>query len=136
MSWFLIFSAAIFVDLLQMLLEWLAVGIIFGRVVNLLATASFAFVFTVMGLKDWMFPLFGLGIGEEVPFIGDILMMVPGEWLLVIWRIYTKNRPSIEETTEENQSEGGGEKNTNENEKEEAVAEQQAQDSGLQEQEA
>ena len=96
-NWYLVYGAAICLDVTQAILEYLAIGIIFGRILTLLATMSFAFYFYITSVRGWGFRLFGLAGTETIPLIGDLLMLLPIEWTILVWRIHKQNPSPTEE---------------------------------------
>lgn len=100
MNWFLIYSFAVFLDLIGFLTGVLGVGLVLNRIIDLFAGPAFAFWFLVTGVKGWGWRLITGAIFEEIPFLGDFL---PG-WTITVWRISKKNSELESEESELNLS--------------------------------
>lgn len=90
MNWFLIFSVAIFIDVVCFLLGFLGIGLIVSRVISFFVGATFAFWFLITGVKGWGWRLIAGSAGEVIPVLGDFLPI----WTVTVWRIHQKQPQS------------------------------------------
>ncbi len=106
-SWIFIYIVAILLDIVLICLEYVGIGIVLDRLINLLAGMAFAFYFIITGTSGWFWRLIADEAVEVLPIIGDISKIIPVPvWTITVWRIQranlsNKTEESVENTREE-----------------------------------
>ncbi len=91
--WFTLKCFGAFYDLVvEPLLEFISGGII-PEIVNVFVFAGIAFIFSVSGTKNWVWPLVLSFFFEEIP----LLNLLPGVWGLVTYVEGKQSQPVAEE---------------------------------------
>ncbi|MBI3633539.1 MAG: hypothetical protein HY226_04575 [Candidatus Vogelbacteria bacterium] len=90
-NWALIYSIAVFFDLVGALLSFFAIGLIVNRVIDLLLGPAFALWFYVTGIKGWGWRLLVGDISKELPIFGDFTP----DWTIAIYFIRKKHLATI-----------------------------------------
>ena len=100
-EWWLVVGVLWFVDGIQILLDFLLIGFIFNRIVDIVVAFALGFYLLLRGQMDWkgFLALVVVIFGEEVPGI-DALPFWGGDGLFYMWR-YKKARATWLATEEQ-----------------------------------